>query len=560
VRYGEKKFPDIPPWKKSLLICLPLIDDPAIRSSIGESMGPHFKGALSPGPCPDDTPTMVAGVLGRFGSETPAPDLKLFGELREFARWFMKKEFSPVPAGTDVSVEAWLANCENYSARRKAELIDCFYAISERMSRRNLKVKSFPKDERYPTWKHVRGINSRSDPFKCMVGPYFKLIEKVFYAHQDFIKKIPVSERPEALFQKLFCIGVPVQCMDFKKMESHFTKFTFELEFDFYEYMTQFLDFAGRFMEEVRGGLTGMNYCHFKKIIVALEATRMSGEMNTSLGNAYVNWILSKFFAWKNGCLDVHRGFFEGDDSAVVSPYIPTVSDYASVGFKIEMSCEPTVETASFCGLVFDPVERVNVTDPLKFLTTFGWTNRRYVGAKRSTQLSLLRCKALSLVWQFQGCPIISALGRYGLRVTKHVDFRRVLDTLNEWEKGRVKDSIKDLRDKGFEAICNRPVGMRTRLLMERVFRISVDDQLFIEDYLNNKNDLCPIDCPRFMKYMPKEWTEYYDEYVLSYPKIGFNRRLYRSPDKVWSKIPGFKPAWDDTLFVSRAELFRRSN
>lgn len=556
-RYGEVPLPKIGPWKDSLLLTRPLNEDSTIRPSIGESLGCHFKGALLPGPCFHDTKTMVAGVLKRSATKTPIPNPSLFQELLDFAKRYVKKIFHPLPASSDVSVEAWLVKCPNYSQVRKAELLDKYYKITNRMAFKNRFVKSFCKDERYPEYKHARAINSRVDEFKTLVGPYFRLIEEVFYKHPDFIKKIPVADRPSALFAKLCKLGVPVQCMDFKAMESHFTEITFELEFQFYEFMTQFLSGASRFMNEVREVIGGLNTCFFKNFVSQMMCARMSGEMNTSLGNAYVNWIISKFVAFKHGVLDSHEGYFEGDDSAVISPYIPSPKDYEDLGFKIEMSTEPSVDTASFCGMIFDPVEKTNITDPLQELITFGWTNRRYVGAKLTTKLALLRCKSLSMVYQYQGCPILAALGRYGLRCSRRICVDKVKQSMSLWEREQFEQAQEATRGQKLKLVLSRPIGMRTRLLMEKHYGITVDDQIKVERILDSMNDICPMDFPFLMKYMHKDWTHYYDNYVIEFPASDFDRRFYRQPPSTWSRTG--TQEWPEDIFVEHKTIMRKA-
>lgn len=545
-------MPKISAWKPSLRLTTPLRDEYAVRPAVGESLGCHFEGALLPAPCHSDPSTAIAGVLKRFGTLTPDPNPALFQELMAFMKWFVPLNFKPIQSDADVSVEAWLAKCKNYTQRRKTELMDAFLLIGDRTATKVTDVKSFIKDERYPEYKHARGINSRADGFKTLCGPYFRLIEEIFFKHPDFIKKVPVAERPQFLFDKLCSLGLPVQCMDFKAMESHFTELTFQLEFWFYEFMTSGLPGGARFIKEIRSVLAGMNVCHFRDFVVILRASRMSGEMNTSLGNGFVNWIISKFWAFKNGALSEHRGVFEGDDSAVVSPYVPTVADYKRVGFQVEMNVQPGVETASFCGLIFDPDERVNVTDPMQELITFGWTNMRYVGAKQSTKLALLRCKSLSMVYQYAGCPILAALGRYGLRVTKHICIRKVLNNLSMWEKEQVMEAIENLSVK-LTNILKVPVGMKTRLLMERVYGVRVEDQLKVEKDLDMRTDLQPLRYPFLMKYMHGTWTDYWEKYVIEYDD--FDPKYYRRPAKTWSKLPNFVCEWGSDLFVERKDI-----
>lgn len=516
-RSDEVRLPKIPPTKESLEVKIIELNDRSTRPAISASLGCHMVGALMPGPDYSDVPTLIAGVQKRFATRTPDPDPVLWGELLQFARDYVPTQFKPLSSNSDDSVETWLSKCPNYSASRKAELLKTFQSIVNRGDRRNRLVKSFCKDERYAEYKHARAINSRHDKFKTMVGPIFRLIEEVFFKHPDFIKKIPVPDRPRRIFEKLNAVGSPVQCMDFKAMESHFTRLTFELEFEFYEFMVQFLPNGKRFMEEVRE-IAGLNVCQFRRILVKVLASRMSGEMNTSLGNGYVDWILSKFFAFKNGCLDLHRGFFEGDDSIVVSPYVPTVDDYRIVGFNVEMSVETSIATASFCGIVFDEQDLVNVTNPLDEMTSFGWTNRTYVRSKLSKKMALLRAKSMSLAYQYPGCPVLSALARYGLRVTRGYDPRSVRKNMNAWEKSQFDEAFGRFKLRTF---LDAKVGMRTRLLVEKRYGLPVEDQFKTERYLDSLGTLRPLECPWLLKCVHRDQIHHWDHYVFEYDSVG---------------------------------------
>jgi len=551
-------MPKIPEVKSSLKLTKPRVLDTNLRPAIRENIGCYYQGALLPAVDYSHPPTLFAGIMKRFGTKVPDPDPALFKELLDFASWYVKSIFRPCPSSSDVSPEAWLIKCPNYSQTRKLALLKIAKQIGRRLTLRNVTVTAFCKDEYYVENKHARLINSRDDAFKCMTGPYFRLIEEIFYKHEDFVKKIPVAERPQALFDKLSQVGIPVQCMDFKAMESHFTALTFELEIQFYEYMTQHLQDGARFIQELRTVLKGINFMKFKDFYAIIEATRMSGEMNTSLGNAYVNWIISKFIAYKNGCLDKHRCFIEGDDSVVQSPYVPSPAEYKQLGFQIEMSTVPTVETGSFCGLIFDPVDRVNVTDPMQELITFGWTNRRYVGARRTTKLALLRCKSLSMLYQYQGCPILAALGRYGLRVTRRIAVDKILNGMNLWEKEQMNQALSKYKEDRYESIKNRPIGIRTRLLMETVFKVKVEDQLAVESYLDSLNTLEPLVLPMLQKYMHPDWIAYYDQYVVAYPKQDFERNFYRYPVRTWHPLPGYKPDHDVTRYFIKVSEMRK--
>lgn len=172
------------------------IDDDK-RPIVAASLGCHVPGLTLCHPDPGSALTYEAGMRKRFATQTPVPDKKLIRDFTEWLKIEIRKDFEPLPSDSDTSLETWLAGT-TYSDARKQELRLKFAAVDNIWDRNQkyFRVKSFMKDEWYPAYKHARPINSRSDEFKCVVGPIFKLIESAVYSHPAFIKHTPVSERP----------------------------------------------------------------------------------------------------------------------------------------------------------------------------------------------------------------------------------------------------------------------------------------------------------------------------------------------------------------------------
>jgi hypothetical protein len=216
--------------------------------------------------------------------------------------------------------------------------------------------------------------------------------------------------------------------------------------------------------------------------------------------------------AKKAGATQV-RGVVEGDDGLfVTNGPAPTPEDFARLGANIKLATAPSLESASFCGLIFDPTDLVNITNPLKALAQFGWGSAKYAGSSKSKAAALLRCKALSLAHQYPGCPVIQSLAFYGLRATSDVRVCRVLraagmrEQFDEWKRMRAIDAVRA------GTLTPRPVPMRTRCLMEEVFGLSVTQQLRIEKYLDGLKTIQPLSIDRDL--FPVQWTMNWDTYV----------------------------------------------
>jgi hypothetical protein len=255
-----------------------------------------------------------------------------------------------------------------------------------------------------------------------------------------------------------------------------------------------------------------MTLCQFKTFSLQVEATRMSGEMCTSLGNGFSNLMFMLFLCKRKGCTDV-AGIVEGDDGLFTMEGIPpSTADFAELGLIIKCDIHEDISTASFCGLIFDPTDRVNITDPKKVLADFSWVSRQYSGARESKLRMLLRCKAMSLAHQYPGCPVIVSLARYGLRCTPVKTPERLLKfmsqrgSLTSYQMRKMTNAIL------YGRIPCKEIPMDTRLLVERQFGFSVEGQLSLEKYLDSLNRLQPLD-HWTLDSLPQLWRDHFDRY-----------------------------------------------
>jgi hypothetical protein len=163
-----------------------------------------------PHPDTSDPVTMLQGVKKRFANAVPLASKIKLRKFRRFVRRLVKQNFKPLSRESDTSFENWIANT-HYPEWRKQELRNVWEQMGkpegdytrwfDKNRKRLTVVKSFIKDETYPEYKHARAINSRADPFKCLVGPIFKLIEKEVFRHRDFVKNVPVKDRPKYIME-----------------------------------------------------------------------------------------------------------------------------------------------------------------------------------------------------------------------------------------------------------------------------------------------------------------------------------------------------------------------
>ncbi len=366
------------------------------------------------------------------------------------------------------------------------------------------------KDEPYVKYKHARCINSRSDRFKVVVGPFIKLIENEVYKLPEFIKHIPVHERPKYIMDMIYKEGAKYGSSDYETFEALFTaRLMNAVELPLTRHMLKNVPGGPAVTKVIEKADAGNNVCQNKFFSVVVPATRMSGDMWTSLFNGVTNLIVLKYFGFKACVVEGDDGLFRIDGP------LPSAERFKELGLKIKLEIHQDLSTASFCGIIFDPIDMLNICDPLKVLARFGWTTNRYWRARRSTHLTLLRAKAYSYAYQYPGCPIVSALAQYGLRVTRSCDVRRILNSKNTayWERLMLSKALVD------EVLPINP-PIKTRLLMERQFSVPVETQILIENYLNSLMVVQELAIPNLDLMVPQEWLDYNQKYYVDLPCV----------------------------------------
>jgi hypothetical protein len=410
----------------------------------------------------NDPETVDCAFKQRLLRTVPTPKSGVLSRLKSFVRTYVRDH---LPVVEPLEFEEWLETT-SYNNDRKDQLRKVHDDLrGGRPTRKQCRhVNSFVKSEFYPTWKHARMINSRSDAFKVWSGPRFHAIEDVVYGLPEFIKHTPVPERPAKIAQ-LKSAGRRYYQTDYTAFESHFTpEILNTIECELYRHCLKNdidIDFLCRV-------LTGTNSMRTRTgVRASVKGRRMSGDMCTSLGNGFTNLMLAKFIAHEKG--GHIQGFVEGDDGLFCTDFELTADDYAQLGFtiKIEEVSDPCA--ASFCGMIFSESGEI-IRDPRRFMMGFGWT-QSFITAGPKIMDELLRAKALSSVYETPQCPIVGALARYALTKTNHINPRFVSDGFH------VPRDLVNIPD--FHPSYD------TRLLFEQQFGVSIQTQVLAEECIS---------------------------------------------------------------------------
>lgn len=472
------------------------------------SLGCHVPGYLQPHPDQQHVRTIVDGAKKRIGCVLPTPDPEYMRKFGAFVHKWLRENLDPLDENSDDSFETWLLGTK-YPEWRKEELREAHASLKvEPLCDKDFECKSFIKDEHYPEYKHARTINSRSDRFKVWSGPIFALIEKQVFKLRFFIKKVPARLRARFVMDNVFALGASYVCTDYSSFESSFVKEMLDnCEFKLYEYMSSRLVKGHSWYSTISRALSGLQNLRFKRVTVTTLATRMSGDMCTSLGNGFTNLMSALFAAHEEGLGDLF-GVFEGDDGLMrFSNGVPSGEHYTKLGFNIKMEVVDDISQASFCGLVFDERSGVNCVDPSDVLSLVGWTNNKYFGANSKVHMALLRSKALSLAYQYPHAPVVCRLAAYLLRATRSYDVRRVANTRNMsmWDREQLLEALDHSSE-----VCETVTEEKARWIVEEKWGWSVAKQIRVEKYLDSLESVVPLE----VELDNCVWAEYWRNFV----------------------------------------------
>jgi len=489
------------------------------RPPVAVSLGPTVKGCCMPIPDLSHGPTALEGALYRFCRDIPYSH-KINRKLRRFVTRWVRSNITPLPRDTDLSFKTWLAGAP-YTESRKAELIKVYEEYLDTRDIRKL-VKSFVKDEHYETYKHARAINSRHDCVKNLVGPIFQAISDALFSLPWFIKKIPLPDRASYIFSRLYVAGRFYLATDYTSFESSFTwEKKRDVERVLYKHMVQNVAERDFFMDLYDHCMNDVNQIEFKWFTMSVLSKRMSGEMDTSLGNGFSNLMFLLYAADRLGWKDL-VAVLEGDDSLFSFDTNMTSEEAVAalekqikkLGLSIKIESHQSLSTASFCGMVFDLMDKTNVGDPRKILVTFGWSTARYMNARPTIKNMLIRCKALSTAYQYPRCPIVTSMAKAMLRLTSKGDALGFLSKhtahLDNYKKTLMIDAAR--ADKEGKLLFDQP-GLGTRHLVEELYGIDVNTQGILEDYFDNLRDLSEWDHPLLSSLMKPDWRDFSTKY-----------------------------------------------
>lgn len=452
---------------------------------------------------PYDSDNLMLGYRKRISPVRPQVNLLLINQLGLFVQNWLESNLQPLPFlenQYDALFEQWMEENNSYTSDKKNMMRDVKNELKLRlnmflMTEKDLLCKSFPKREFYEVEKFLRLINSRSNFFKVLVGPFIHLLEKVIYNLKWFAKGIDPMEMPNEI-SKLSKYTVYVET-DYSSYESSFDPYYMDnVECRLWRYMfannphllkailsSYYIEDQGVIKPRTQV-MIGSNY------VAKAVGARMSGEMWTSLGNGFSN-LMNMLFICHNQNVECD-GFVEGDDGlfGMNSDFI-TVNHFTPLGFVIKMKKAFNLEDTDFCGNIFSSITHHSLLSPEQIVRLTWTCSTKYFRCSDSVQEELLRCKAQSCYVQGKYTPILGPLSLKIIQLLGQGAIR--FETSNEWWDRRI---LKMLSREQFQPVN---INIEDRMLYARRFSIPIDLQLDLEKIIAEATSMQQLYLPGLM-------------------------------------------------------------
>lgn len=401
--------------------------------------------------------------------------------------------------------------------------------------------------------KYVRGIFARMDHFKVFYGGFSKLIQRVMYKKLDsMVTDMPVSDLARYLIARLTIYPL-ILCGDFSAFESHnypWLMWNVSLRVIVEIFSTTLTQ------EQVVGFecLVGKNVIENYFQSCTVHGKLMSGETLTTIINSITNEVMLCYICEAEGLVygigffvNPHRRAFAfvgrilpdnnivmtifvvGDDSVMGLPLLPHVdytkyykTDYLKrYGVNLKLTLKDSVSGSGFLSKIFSELDYLALCDPLKQLSK-GVLPMKYAHAKVGLKKGLSRCRAISLLYEFGGCPVVSAYAECVIRCTRNISVTRALamfeidDPYNHDRMVKAMEWYDDYKAKfGYS---ENPVSIESRFLVEDNFGIPVCTQIYMEQYFHGINDTnYPIEfkVPCMDLVTPEANADFYETYLV---------------------------------------------
>lgn len=501
---------------------------------------------MSPIPDTNDANNVREGFMKRIGCAVPEPDDSvkmllpmyvdhfinhynldgkitemLSEEIEKYMNWETYKEtlrYNPARLRQleKIRQEVDILNTFDFSDCKEGRLLKELWT----------KIEAHVKWESYKgEMKYARLIFARVDWFKTFYGSYAKVMQKCLYLclEQFCCTNLPVKDLPKHMVEKYSLCSL-ILSTDFSAFESH--NYPWVMYNIFWKFMVRMwgYEFDVELFVSMKI-LTGTNIIENTFVFCKVDAKVMSGEVWTSIINWITNLIFIFFivecegFAYETGFFS-HSFAFKffrgvrmppkwttivftaaGDDGMTGLIYLSWI-DYSCLnkssylffyGVNLKLEMKDSIAGSGFLSKLYSENDMNTLCDPIKQLAK-GILPIKYANAKVGVKKALARARAMSLLYEFGGCPVVASYALAVIRCTRNVQMKRALILMqqDDWYSfDKVAEAIEwyDSEVKGKYDSWKVEIGEESRLIIEDNFGIPVCTQRYMEEYFDSVDD-----------------------------------------------------------------------
>lgn len=474
-------------------------------------------------PKPDfmDPVGIAAGFAHRGAPVVPVIDDYYLARLSATSRLIVESKMRPLDTTEILKSEEHLQGCGKgasfVEARRqdhKKRRRDFDTIVATRQ------MDAIIKDEYYDSYKMVRPIQTMSpemaekDLFSGL-SRFIKSTERVAYELPSNVKHTTLLDKL-ALMRRFKRHGLMIS--DYSSFEaSHRNKVVTAVFRPFYEHAYARFDRKDKIVEAILNLVCGKKNIRFNKrdklrriIVSDMESIEMSGDPTTALHNYYYNLVAYvDIYLEKGAELDkiFESLLLEGDDD-VNDPldYTFTTEDFAKRGLIAKITEDLDFEEAGLCQLYFHPELDVVNACPQKKLASSVNIPKKYLYSGHKVHRSLLAAQGRSLLHDHHGAPIVHKWACALMRLTSGQNVRD-----EHWKTLGYHAHVESVKAMNWRALADEPILMENRLIVERLFGISVAMQYYVEELIDNWKG-GELELP--LSIFPNLWVQHHQTYV----------------------------------------------
>jgi hypothetical protein len=485
---------DLPVDDECEILRMPEPHDDRHMKTMVRVASPLIPGVFQPTFHHDCWHNQVRAVLGRVIGPVIKPSFLGIARLKDSALRFASR----IPHCPAQSIWDMPARYSGGKRKRYEEAVEKYlkFGISASDAFCNMFVKSDRFDAHEKENPDPRAIQFRSAKYCVALAQFLQPIEHHIYTMTGCSEGVPESrniakglnsvQRAEVLRDKLSHFRSPVVLsLDASRFDKHVSVDLLKIEHSVYTSVNPHFHFRKLLSMQLRNKV----YCRTGLKYVA-SGRRMSGDMNTALGNCLLMLIMVHAFC-SHLKLTTWDCFDDGDDCLLIieeedlalvqTTLVPHFKDYG-----MEMKLEHVAR--SIFEVVFCKSSVVEYADArLKFVRDYRAVISKSLCGIRHWQDPNYRTKVLRAIGICElvlnlGVPILQS---FALSLIRNVGKSNDISLASDGLRSRVS---RDLRGLGLSLseVKPRPITDVARVSFATAFNCPIDEQLFYEEFFDN--------------------------------------------------------------------------